>query len=374
MASDSGRRSPASRRPPVHRGRRSQPAGEILADKRGSPRSTGHSCASHARPRRPVRPLSLACLREGVVRAGRAARHPLRRRRLRPVDVLRGGGAPGRLLAPPGVATSALVFAGSAQFAALAVVTGGGTLAAAIAAATLMNGRFLAMGVAIAPSLPGGPVARGLQGQAVVDASWALANRGDGTFDRWLLFGTTLPQYVTWTLGTVAGVYGGSLIGDTDRLGLDAVFPTFFLGLVLAEMRDPRSRVVALLGRPSRWRWCRSPRPASPSWPPRSPPCSAYRRGRSREHLAAHRRLRRHDGADQGRRPGHARRARPAAGLPPGHRLHGPGPPGGPGRHVGLRGRSELPGRAPRRSAWRPEVSCSGAAGPSCSRSWSRWP
>jgi len=146
------------------------------------------------------------------------------------------------------VATSALVFAGSAQFAALAVVTGGGTLAAAIAAATLMNGRFLAMGVAIAPSLPGGPVARGLQGQAVVDASWALANRGDGTFDRWLLFGTTLPQYVTWTLGSVAGAYGGSLIGDTDRLGLDAVFPTFFLGLVLAEIRDPRSRVVALLG------------------------------------------------------------------------------------------------------------------------------
>jgi 4-azaleucine resistance transporter AzlC len=146
------------------------------------------------------------------------------------------------------VATSAFVFAGSAQFAALAVVTGGGTLAAGIAAATLMNGRFLAMGIAIAPSLPGGPLRRGLQGQAVVDASWALANRGDGTFDRWLLFGTTLPQYVTWTLGTVAGVFGGTLLGDTDKLGLDAVFPTFFLGLVLAELRDPRSRVVAALG------------------------------------------------------------------------------------------------------------------------------
>jgi branched chain amino acid efflux pump len=146
------------------------------------------------------------------------------------------------------VATSAFVFAGSAQFAALAVVSGGGTLVAAISAATLMNGRFLAMGIALAPSLPGGPVTRGLQGQAVVDASWALANRGDGTFDRWLLFGTTLPQYVAWTLGTVAGAYGGDLIGDPERLGLDAVFPTFFLGLVLAELRDPRSRVVALTG------------------------------------------------------------------------------------------------------------------------------
>jgi 4-azaleucine resistance transporter AzlC len=146
------------------------------------------------------------------------------------------------------VASSAFVFAGSAQFAALAVVAGGGTLSAAIAAATLMNGRFLAMGVALAPSLPGGPVKRGLQGQTVVDASWALANNGDGTFDRWLLFGTTLPQYFTWVLGTVAGAYGGELIGDPERLGLDAVFPTFFLGLVMAEMRDRRSRVVAIIG------------------------------------------------------------------------------------------------------------------------------
>ena len=146
------------------------------------------------------------------------------------------------------IVTSALVFAGSAQFAALAVVSGGGTLVAALSAATLMNARFLAMGIALAPSLPGGPLKRGLQGQAVVDVSWALANKGDGTFDRWLLFGTTLPQYVTWVAGTVAGAYGGELLGDPNRLGLDAVFPTFFLGLVLAEARDPRSRVIALVG------------------------------------------------------------------------------------------------------------------------------
>ncbi len=146
------------------------------------------------------------------------------------------------------IVTSALVFAGSAQFAALAVVTGGGSLIAALSSATLMNARFLAMGAALAPSLPGGRLKRGAQGQAVVDASWALANRGDGTFDRWLLFGTTLPQYVTWVAGTVVGAFGGAALSDPDRFGLDAVFPTFFLGLVLAEARDPRSRLIALVG------------------------------------------------------------------------------------------------------------------------------
>lgn len=146
------------------------------------------------------------------------------------------------------IVTTALVFAGSAQFAVLSVVAAGGGIGAAVSAAGLMNARFLAMGIALAPSLPGGPVSRAVQGQTVVDSSWALSNRGDGTFDRWLLFGATLPQYCTWLWGTVAGVVAGDLLGDTERLGLDAVFPTFFLALVIAELRRPRARVVALTG------------------------------------------------------------------------------------------------------------------------------
>ena len=52
------------------------------------------------------------------------------------------------------------------------------------------------MGAALGPSLPGGALKRAAQGQAVVDASWAMAARGDGTFDRWQLFGATALQYV----------------------------------------------------------------------------------------------------------------------------------------------------------------------------------
>jgi 4-azaleucine resistance transporter AzlC len=146
------------------------------------------------------------------------------------------------------LATGVVVFAGSAQFAALGVLIGGGTPLAAVAAGTLMNGRFLAMGIAIAPSLPGGPLKRGAQGQAIVDASWALSNRGDGSYDRWLMFGNTLPQYVMWVVGAAVGAYGGSALGDVGRFGLDAVFPTFFLALLMAELRDRRSRTVALVG------------------------------------------------------------------------------------------------------------------------------
>lgn len=144
--------------------------------------------------------------------------------------------------------TALIVFAGSAQFAALSVVSVGGGIPAALTAGSLMNARFLAMGIALAPSLPGGPLKRAAQGQTVVDSSWALANRGDGTFDRWLLFGTTVPQYAAWTLGSVVGAVFGDALGDTERLGLDAIYPVFFLSLLFAELRGPTSRRVALGG------------------------------------------------------------------------------------------------------------------------------
>jgi 4-azaleucine resistance transporter AzlC len=146
------------------------------------------------------------------------------------------------------VVMSVIVFAGSAQFAAIAIVAAGGGIGAAVAAAAMMNSRFLAMGIALGPSLPGGPVKRAAQGQAVVDSSWAMASRGDGTFDRVFLFGSTAIQYVTWQCGTILGAYGGNLLGDPNRLGLDAVYPAFFLALLLAELKRPMGSAVAIGG------------------------------------------------------------------------------------------------------------------------------
>jgi 4-azaleucine resistance transporter AzlC len=146
------------------------------------------------------------------------------------------------------IVMSAIVFAGSAQFTAIAILSQGGTVAAAILGAALVNSRFLPMGVALGPSLPGGPLKRALQGQTIVDASWAIAARGDGTFDRYLLFGSTAVQYVGWVGGTVLGALAGNVLGDPDAIGLDAVYPAFFLALLIEELGDRRSRFVAALG------------------------------------------------------------------------------------------------------------------------------
>jgi 4-azaleucine resistance transporter AzlC len=145
------------------------------------------------------------------------------------------------------VAMSIIVFSGSAQFAVASVLGGGGSVAAAILAAALVNARFLPMGVAAAPATRGGVLRRALEGQVVVDASWALAMR-DGMMDRGMLFGATLPQFVGWTAGTALGVAFGGAIGDPLRLGLDALFPAFFLTLLVEEVRGQGRLTVGLLG------------------------------------------------------------------------------------------------------------------------------
>lgn len=141
---------------------------------------------------------------------------------------------------------SVVVFAGSAQFASVGILAAGGGLGAAVGAAALVNSRFVPMGFAVAPSLRGGRARRAVEGQAVVDTSWAMAARGDGTFDREYLFGHTGVQYVAWVAGTAVGVLVPDL--DVRALGLDAIFPAFFLTLLYAEVRDRRKLGVAAAG------------------------------------------------------------------------------------------------------------------------------
>jgi 4-azaleucine resistance transporter AzlC len=145
------------------------------------------------------------------------------------------------------IACSLLVLSGSAQFAAASILGAGGGVGAATLAAVFVNARFLPMGLAVAPSLAGGRLRRAVEGQMVVDASWALANRGDGTFERRYLIGATVPQLSAWIGGTAVGAVAGGLLADPEALGLDVVFPAFFLILLAEELRDRRAVTVAVL-------------------------------------------------------------------------------------------------------------------------------
>src|ERR687892_1281317 len=145
------------------------------------------------------------------------------------------------------IVMSVTTFAGSAQFAAASVLESGGALAAAIVAAVLLNLRYLAIGVSVAPALRGRAPRRVAEAQLAVDESWAVAQR-DGRVDRGRLLGAGCVLMASWLTGTVAGTLGGSALGDPADYGLDAMFPALFLALLVGQLDGRRARAAALAG------------------------------------------------------------------------------------------------------------------------------
>ncbi len=146
------------------------------------------------------------------------------------------------------IVMSATTFAGAAQFAAASVLRDGGSVLAAVGAAVLLNARYLAISVSVAPAFGGSHLRRLLEGQLIVDESWAVAQIDRGRIDRRLLVGAGLLLFPCWVGGTVLGVFGGDALGDPRRLGLDAAFPALFLGLLATLLVSRRALVAALLG------------------------------------------------------------------------------------------------------------------------------
>ena len=119
----------------------------------------------------------------------------------------------------PPIAMSAIVWSGTAQFAALSVLTSGGGTALAASTGLLANIRFLPMGFAIAPSMEAEPLRRFLTAAVLADASFVIAHRGGGRFDINALAWAAPVQYVAWLGGTIAGVGGCRCHRRSEPLG-----------------------------------------------------------------------------------------------------------------------------------------------------------
>jgi 4-azaleucine resistance transporter AzlC len=146
------------------------------------------------------------------------------------------------------IVMSLATFAGSAQFAAASILGDGGTVAAAITAAVLLNARYGPIGVSVAPSLTGSRWSRFLHAQLTVDETWAVAAEGDGRFNARVLLGAGVTLYGAWVVGTILGVAFGDVIGDPASWGLDAAFPALFLALLVPQLRGRRDVAAAALG------------------------------------------------------------------------------------------------------------------------------
>ena len=147
------------------------------------------------------------------------------------------------------VLLSVAVFAGASQFMLVGIVASGGSLLPAVAAGLLVNARHVPFGFAVADVLGGGIARRLVGSHLMVDESVAFTlSQRDPARRRAVYWACGLSLFVCWNLAVLAGVVAGSVVRDTDALGLDAAFPAVLLALVLPKLTDAVTRRAALLG------------------------------------------------------------------------------------------------------------------------------
>ena len=180
----------------------------------------------------PVRDIALVCLADGIVGLSFGA-----------ISV--AGGLP----ASVPIAMSLLIFAGGAQFSAVAIVLAGGGPVAAVVAGLVLNARMLPFGFAVADVLEGGWPRKLLGAQLMIDESVAFTLAQREPARRKAAYWTCgIGLYVIWNLGVLAGTVVGKAVGNTDTYGLDAAFPAVLFALVLPMLRAEGTARPAVLG------------------------------------------------------------------------------------------------------------------------------
>lgn len=139
-------------------------------------------------------------------------------------------------------ALSLLMFTGGSQFAFVGVIGGGGTPAAATAAATLLGVRNAVYGVQMNALLRPPWPRKVLQAHVTIDESVATASSQEDPAEEFRGFWTAgIGVWVLWGLFTFVGAVAGDLLGDPAAWGLDGAAVAAFLGLLWPRLhgRDP---------------------------------------------------------------------------------------------------------------------------------------
>jgi len=135
---------------------------------------------------------------------------------------------------------SVAIYAGASQFAALDLWYAPLPLATLALTVLAVNARHILLGAVLAPWLLQVPIVRRLAALVLLsDANFAqaMAARERGEMDAGILFGSGLAMWVTWIVGTSAGVLAGSLLGDLSRFGFDAVMVTYFAAIIVGQWK-----------------------------------------------------------------------------------------------------------------------------------------
>lgn len=142
---------------------------------------------------------------------------------------------------------SMLVFSGSLQMVAVAMLTGGASLATVLFTSVLLNLRNLLYGAALAEGLAPAKKWRWLLSFGVSDEPFVL---GSSRFKKYgpdpLYFGIVVGTfYIAWVISSLIGALIGNQI-DPQKWGLDLAFPITFVALLIPSLKEKPLIATAL--------------------------------------------------------------------------------------------------------------------------------
>lgn len=155
---------------------------------------------------------------------------------------------------PGTMALSTLVFAGSAQFIAVGLVTQGASIPIIILTTFVVNLRHALYGATLAPFVKHLPQRWLLPlGYMMTDESFVITSThydepGDIRHKHWYFLGANLTIFIPWQIFTWIGIFAGSLIPESDvrRLGLDFAMSVTFIGLLVPLVKN-RPALLAVI-------------------------------------------------------------------------------------------------------------------------------
>lgn len=146
-------------------------------------------------------------------------------------------------------AASAVIWSATSQFAYLAVRDAGGGEWAAIIAGAVVAARFGILATTLVPRLPVGTLRRALASVNAFDPNVAIAvQQSDSSAVEREFWRVTAAMMIGWFPGIVVGTFVGDVVGDIDRLGLDAVFPAALLSIIAGLLRTGEGFAAGIAG------------------------------------------------------------------------------------------------------------------------------
>ncbi|MGB9812725.1 MAG: AzlC family ABC transporter permease [Thermovenabulum sp.] len=144
---------------------------------------------------------------------------------------------------------SLLVYAGSAQFIAVSMLSNGIGNLPIIATTFLVNLRHILFSASLSPYfkkinyrlIP-------FISFFITDESFAVSitDARERNLSYTYFIGIYITSYLSWVISTIIGATFGSLIPDTNMLGFDFALPGMFMVLLLMQIKNYKTAVVAI--------------------------------------------------------------------------------------------------------------------------------